>query len=137
MTKFKIYLSLLLLNFTSLATATVIHPSSRFLGCEDVKDLAQEVMLFRLKGAPQKWMIQQIKQHYGTENDLHALIGIKLTEKAFKYEIPHDQFERSALIKNFAIDHYNECEKSISDHDKSKQENNGITLPSEREILEH
>ena len=94
-------------------------------------------MLFRLKGAPQKWMIQQIKQHYGTANDIHALIGIKLTEKAFKYEIPHDQFERSALIKNFAIDHYNECEKSISDHDKSKQENNGITLPSEREILEH
>ena len=125
------------MNFTSLATATVIHPSSRFLGCEDVKDLAQEVMLFRLKGAPQKWMIQQIKQHYGTANDLHALIGIKLTEKAFKYEIPQDQFERSTLIKNFAIDHYNECEKSISDHDQSKQENNGITPPSEREILEH
>ncbi|AUX90084.1 hypothetical protein [Acinetobacter sp. ACNIH1] len=137
MTKFKIYLSLLLLNFTSLATATVIHPSSRFLGCEDVKDLAQEVMLFRLKGAPQKWMIQQIKQHYGTANDIHVLIGIKLTEKAFKYEISQDQFERSALIKNFAIDHYNECEKSISDHDQSKQENNGITPPSEREILEH
>ncbi|MFV5589813.1 hypothetical protein [Acinetobacter variabilis] len=137
MTKFKIYLSLLLLNFTSLATATVIYPSSRFLGCEDAKDLAQEIMLFRLKGAPQKWMIQQIKQHYGTANDIHALIGIKLTEKAFKYEIPQDQFERSALIKNFAIDHYNECEKSISDHDQSKQENNGITPPSEREILEH
>lgn len=137
MTKFKIYLSLLLLNFTSLATATVIYPSSRFLGCEDAKDLAQEIMLFRLKGAPQKWMIQQIKQHYGTANDIHALIGIKLTEKAFKYEIPQDQFERSALIKNFAIDHYNECEKSISDHNQSKQENNGITPPSEREILEH
>ncbi|WP_257222124.1 hypothetical protein [Acinetobacter sp. YH12245] len=53
-----------------------------------MKSLAQEVMLFRLKGAPQKWMIQQIKQHYGTANDLHTLIGIKLTEKAFKYEIP-------------------------------------------------
>lgn len=125
------------MNFTSLATATVIYPSSRFLGCEDAKDLAQEIMLFRLKGAPQKWMIQQIKQHYGTANDIHALIGIKLTEKAFKYEIPQDQFERSALIKNFAIDHYNECEKSISDHNQSKQENNGITPPSEREILEH
>ncbi|WP_286964344.1 MULTISPECIES: hypothetical protein [Acinetobacter] len=137
MTKFKIYLSLLLLSVISLANATVIHPSSRFSGCDDVKSLAQEVMLFRLKGAPQKWMIQQMKQHYGTANDLHALIGIKLTEKAFKYEIPQDQFERSALIKNFAIDHYNECEKSISDHDQSKQENNGITPPSEREILEH
>lgn len=53
-----------------------------------MKSLAQEVMLFRLKGVPQKWMIQQIKQHYGTANDLHTLIGIKLTEKAFKYEIP-------------------------------------------------
>ena len=48
-------------------------------------------------------MIQQIKQHYGTANDIHALIGIKLTEKAFKYEIPHDQFERSALIKTLQL----------------------------------
>ena len=85
MTKFKIYLSLLLLSCTSLANATVIHPSSRFSGCEDVKDLAQEVMLFRLKGAPQKWMIQQMKQRYATANDIQTLIGIKLTEKAFKY----------------------------------------------------
>ncbi|WP_313484224.1 hypothetical protein [Acinetobacter variabilis] len=137
MTKFKIYLSLLLLSVISLANATVIHPSSRFSGCDDVKSLAQEVMLFRLKGAPQKWMIQQMKQHYGTANDIHALIGIKLTEKAFKYEIPLDQSGRSALIKNFAIDHYNECEKSITDHDQSKQENNGITPPSEREVLEY
>ena len=121
MTKFKIYLSLLLLSVISLANATVIHPSSRFSGCDDVKSLAQEVMLFRLKGAPQKWMIQQMKQHYGTANDLHALIGIKLTEKAFKYEIPRDQSGRSVLIKNFAIDHYNECEKSISDRDQFKK----------------
>lgn len=137
MTKFKIYLSLLLLSVISLANATVIHPSSRFSGCDDVKSLAQEVMLFRLKGAPQKWMIQQMKQHYGTANDLHALIGIKLTEKAFKYEIPRDQSGRSVLIKNFAIDHYNECEKSISDSDQSKKENNVINPPSEREVLEY
>lgn len=137
MTKFKIYLSLLLLSFISLANATVIHPSSRFSGCDDVKSLAQEVMLFRLKGAPQKWMIQQMKQHYGTANDLHALIGIKLTEKAFKYEIPRDQSGRSVLIKNFAIDHYNECEKSLSDRDQFKKENNGINPPLEREVLEH
>ncbi|MEK5771115.1 hypothetical protein [Acinetobacter variabilis] len=137
MTKFKIYLSLLLLSVISLANATVIHPSSRFSGCDDVKSLAQEVMLFRLKGAPQKWMIQQMKQHYGTANDLHALIGIKLTEKAFKYEIPRDQSGRSVLIKNFAIDHYNECEKSISDRDQSKKENNVINPPSEREVLEY
>jgi len=26
-----------------------------------------------------------MKQRYGTANDLYALIGIKLTEKAFKY----------------------------------------------------
>ncbi len=102
-----------------------------------MKSLAQEVMLFRLKGAPQKWMIQQIKQHYGTANDLHALIGIKLTEKAFKYEIPQDQSGRSALIKNFAIDHYNECEKSITDRAQFKKENNGINSPLEREVLEH
>lgn len=137
MTKFKICLSLLLLSFTSLANATVIHPSSRFSGCNDVKSLAQEVMLFRLKGAPQKWMIQQMKQHYGIANDLHALIGIKLTEKAFKYEIPQDQSGRSALIKNFAIDHYNECEKSITDRAQFKKENNGINPPLEREVLEH
>lgn len=102
-----------------------------------MKSLAQEVMLFRLKGAPQKWMIQQMKQHYGTANDLHALIGIKLTEKAFKYEIPRDQSGRSVLIKNFAIDHYNECEKSLSDRDQFKKENNGINPPLEREVLEH
>lgn len=137
MTKFKIYLSLLLLSVINLANATVIHPSSRFSGCDDVKSLAQEVMLFRLKGAPQKWMIQQMKQHYGTANDLHALIGIKLTEKAFKYEIPQDQSGRSALIKNFAIDHYNECEKSITDRAQFKKENNGINPPLEREVLEH
>lgn len=125
------------MSFISLANATVIHPSSRFSGCDDVKSLAQEVMLFRLKGAPQKWMIQQIKQHYGTANDLHTLIGIKLTEKAFKYEIPRDQSGRSVLIKNFAIDHYNECEKSISDRDQSKKENNVINPPSEREVLEY
>ena len=53
-----------------------------------MKSLAQEVMLFRLKGAPQKWMIQQIKQHYGTANDLHALIGIKLTEKRLNMKYP-------------------------------------------------
>ncbi len=29
-----------------------------------------------------------MKHRYGTANDLHTLIGIKLTEKAFKYEIP-------------------------------------------------
>jgi len=58
MTKFKIYLSLLLLSVINLANATVIHPSSSFSRCDDVKSLAQEVMLFRLKGAPQKWMIQ-------------------------------------------------------------------------------
>ena len=102
-----------------------------------MKSLAQEVMLFRLKGAPQKWMIQQMKQHYGTANDIHALIGIKLTEKAFKYEIPHDQTARSALIKNFAIDHYNECEKSILDRDQSRKENNGINPLSEKEVLEY
>lgn len=68
-----------------------------------MKSLAQEVMLFRLKGAPQKWMIQQMKQHYGIANDLHALIGIKLTEKAFKYEIPRDQSGRSALIKTLQL----------------------------------
>ena len=68
-----------------------------------MKSLAQEVMLFRLKGAPQKWMIQQMKQHYGTANDLHALIGIKLTEKAFKYEIPRDQSGRSVLIKTLQL----------------------------------
>lgn len=79
----------------------------------------------------------KIRQHYGTANDLHALIGIKLTEKAFKYEIPQDQFERSALIKNFAIDHYNECEKSITDRDQSKKENNVINPTSEREVLEY
>lgn len=78
-----------------------------------------------------------MKQRYGTANDLYALIGIKLTEKAFKYEIPRDQSGRSALIKNFAIDHYNECEKSISDRDQSKKENNVINPLSERKVLEY
>ena len=137
MTKFKIYLSLLLLSVISLANATVIHPSSRFSGCDDVKSLAQEVMLFRFKGAPQKWLIQQMKQRYDTANNIHALISIKLTEKAFEYEIPRDQSERSALIKNFAIDHYNECEKSITDRAQFKKENNGINPPLEREVLEY